>query len=171
MQNTHSSPSPDVPEIPAGQDTIVEWSAPAEPAHARTARWYLIGTVLVLATVVWSVITGAWSLAIAAAIVGGIYFLLRREPPVTRHIAIGEQGFELNGKITYWSDCEGYWMIHTPAWNVLHIRKRHGPGRDVSIHTADIDPTALRAVLSRFLPVLKDRHESFVDVCIRVCKL
>ncbi len=140
-------------------------------AHDRSFRWYVTGGIVVLLTVIYGIVSGTWTLSLAALLVGGMYYLLRNAQTPLRHMVIEQDGFTLEGTFTPWHDCDGFWLIHTPLYTELRIRRAKGFDREAVIQTGHIDPTEIRRTLSQFLPIRADRQEKLVDACIRFCKL
>lgn len=164
------SPGADHLEL-AAKAPLLEWSAPTHPIHERSARWYLVGSIVIVATAVYGILTGAWTLTLATLLVGGLYYLIRREPPTIGHIVIQPSGFTYNDAFTHWSDCQIFWLTRTPAYTELHIQKKRGLGAEVILQTAHIDPTVIRATLSHVLPCRSDHKEGWLELFIRLCKL
>ncbi len=161
------------PILPHGIDAktpLLEWTASTHPVHERSPRWYLIGSIVVLGTAVYAIVTGAWTVALVALLVGGIYFLLRREPPTFKHISLFSAGYTLDGQFTFWGDCKEFWLIHTPHFTELHIGKQRSRTQTI-IQTGSIDPTQIRSILSQFITMKSDQRERFLDAFIRFCKL
>ncbi len=152
--------------------TILEWTAHSTPEHDRSPRWYLMGSMLVLAFAAYGIVSADWTLTVLTLLLGGTYFLVRRAPATMATIAIQDKGFLFNGTFVSWGDCSGFWMIHTPGWTELHIRSNRGViKRDYIVQTADIDPNAISAILSHFLQQRSDQRERLIDRIIRLCKL
>ncbi|TSC58244.1 MAG: hypothetical protein Greene041619_675 [Candidatus Peregrinibacteria bacterium Greene0416_19] len=142
------------------------------PVHERAGHWYLFAGAALIAALLYGAITGAWTFAIVALLIAALYWLLRRSPPVTKVISIAAAGYTFDGGFTAWNDCEGFWIVRTPAYAELHIRRKTpGWNREVSIQTGDIDMARIRAQLSQFLEEQTDRKEYLIDRIIRLCKL
>lgn len=167
-----AAPNADAPATPpTGNKLLLEWTAMITPHHERSPRWYLIGSLLVLAFAAYGILTGAWTMSLLAILLGGLYFLIRREPPMYKRIAIHENGYEYEGVFTYWADCQEFWLIHCPGYTQLHIRKKRGFERETVIQTGSIDPNEIRSLLSQYVHLTSDRNESLLDIIIRLCKL
>lgn len=150
----------------------LEWSALAHPEHERSPRWYLYAGLFVLACAVYGIFSGAWSFAVVVVLAGGMYFLLRNAPPVIKTISIQEKGFTLNGKFTDWKDCVDFWIVTTPDYSELHIKKNKGTlDREVILQTADIPLSTIRSSLSQKIPERSDQGEKTLDMFIRLLKL
>ena len=147
------------------------WSAPSHHNHERSARWYLIGGCLILAIAIYGIIIGAWTVTIVSLLVGGTYFLTRREETPVKTIRIEREGVTFQDDFTPWGQCKEFWVVQTPLFNELHILRDARVRREIRLQTATIDVTLLRSILSQFLPMRTDQREHIVDVLIRLCKL
>ncbi len=154
------------PKIP-----LLDWSAPTHPVHERSARWYLLGSIAVLGMAAYGIISGNWTLSLLTVLIGGGYFLVRREPPVIRRIVVHDHGFEYDDLKIHWEECKEFWIVRTPNYTELHILRKRGIDRELVIQTANIDQTVIRSTLSHFLPIRPDQRERLVDICIRLFKL
>lgn len=172
MENSQTPPQAlSAHAVHASKEPLLEWTAPSHPVHERSPHWYLLGSVLVLASAAYGIMTGAWTIALASLLVGGVYFLIRKEPVTFKHIALLPAGYTLDGTFTFWGDCKEFWIIHTSAHTELHILKHHGPRQETIIQTGAIDPTQIRSILSQYIKQQSDRRERLLDACIRFLKL
>ena len=151
--------------------TLLEWTAPIVAHHERSPRWYLIGSILIIALTIYGILTGAWTMSLLAILLGGLYFLVRHEPPVLQHIEIQEHGFVYGGAFTFWTDCKDFWLIQCPGYTELHIKRKKGLNAETIIQTSIIDPILIRSTLSQYLEIRPDQKERFLDALLRIFKL
>ncbi len=147
------------------------WTAPAHFNHLRSNRWYLLSGVLVLAVAAYGIITGAWTLTLVTLLLGGVYFLVRREPTPLKEISLQVDGVEFEGMFTPWAQCKEFWLVATPLFTELRILRTSGLLREIRIQTGNIDPTLIRSTLSQFMAMRVDQREGLFDALIRICKL
>lgn len=168
MQTNTPPPS----SSPDAVRTLLSWDAPAVPHHNRSPRWYAAAGVVVLIAVMYGIFAGAWTVAVVALLVGAMYlFVLRGAQPPLKHCSLTTHGVSFDGAFTRWEDCAGFWMVATPHATTLHIARSHPRQRDISIVMENVDPQEVRWTLARFLSERTDRHEHFLDMIIRICKL
>jgi len=165
---THMTPDLTPPAAPLAEP-ILEWEAPSIPHHERSPRWYAVAGITVLVMAAYAIVTGSWTFAVVVLLSAGMYFLLRREKPASKAISILPQGVNLDGRFYAWGDLESFWLIPTPGYTELHIAQK---SRSVLIVQTGAVPTdVVRAALSQFIREDSDRHESLLDIFIRICKL
>ena len=159
------------PAGPDKNDSRLEWVAPSHHNHERSARWYAIFGIVILGISAYAVLSADWILAFVTVLLGGVYYLVRREPTPLKYIRIESDGFQFQNTFTPWNQCKEFWLVQTPLFNELHIRKHKGSPQEVSVHTGDIPVTEIRAVLSEYLTMREDQQETLLESIIRICKL
>ena len=168
-ENVLSSPSK-IPSQSSSQ-VILQWWAHSHHNQERSPRWYVKAAVVVLAIAGYAILTGTWSLALVAILLGGLYFLSRKSETPLKNIAIERDGVRFQDSFIPWTQCKDFWMAATPLYTELHISKSSGLTREISIQTGDLDPSEIRATLSQFIPMRPDQREKLLDAFIRICKL
>ena len=177
MPETHTPPpatipAPAQPTVPGrDEQSLLSWSARSQPHHDRSQRWYLVAGIVVLAGAAYGIVTGSWSLAIVLLLCGATYFLLRGHEPPQRAIAIFEEGIIFDGAFSPWQEFASYWLIRTPHYTELHIRRKNRRRGEVIIQLGTMDAEVVRFQLSRFLTENSEAQEGLLDIFIRVCKL
>jgi hypothetical protein len=147
------------------------WRAPIHPEHERGVKWYIYGSIFVLACAIYGIFSGAWTFSVAIVVAAGLYYLVRKAPAVVKSIQLTEQGVTYDGEFTQWNDVSSFWVVATPAYNELHIMRKKGLNREIVIQLSDIGITPIRATLSQVIQEQSDRGERFLDLLIRICKL
>ena len=149
---------------------VLSWDAPSHPTVQRSKRWYVVAAVVVAVIVLYAIITAAWTLAIVSVLAGGMYYLVHGHEPGVSHIEFHDSGVLFNGEFTRWDQFGGYWFVHTPEYVELRLVPKRGAKR-VFIQTGAMDPAQLRMVLGQRIPEFVHKHESMIDIFIRICKL
>lgn len=157
--------------LPATPPPLLQWRAPVVPHHERSARWYAIGAAVVIGSAAWGIISGNWSFALVALLLGATYYLTRNEPPLERTITVTEEGFSLKDRFTPWSDCQDFWLVYTPQYTELRIANTQRFRPDSVIQTGDVAPALIRQTLLQFVPERPNQHEHWTDRLLRALKL
>ncbi len=158
--NTQTAPLP-----------LLAWEAPSLPPHERSARWYVIGGVLVLAVAVYSLLTGNWTFSLALLLIGGMYGWVHRVPPALHQMQLFEDGFLYDQTYTSWQDCKAFWFYRFPGYTELHITLKRGWMRTVTIQTGIVDVERIRETIAPYLTEHEDREERFIHALARKLKL
>lgn len=164
MEQNPQNPSPSSQEI-------LSWKSTSIPVHERGMRWYAIAITVLLAGVAYGLFTGAWSLSVVLLLCGVMYYLIHNHTPSTKEISIGANGVTFEGTTWEWNDLKGFWIIHTPINEVLHIMPHSHRKRDLIIQLSGVQAFEVKQALSPNLQEMKEKKESMVDIIIRLCKL
>lgn len=149
----------------------LQWSAPVQPIHERTERWYACGMAFLLILIVYGILSHIWTLSFASLAIGFTYYLIRKAPPIVRTISLEHEGVRFENELTVWSACKNFWIFKTPTYNELHITKKKPLQREIIIQTSNIDTTEIVAYISQYITHVPDQKERLVDFCIRFFKL
>lgn len=157
--------------VQASGRLLLGWNATSIPLHQRGRRWYAVGSGLLLAGIIYGILSGAWSLSIVLVLCGSMYFLLRNHVPQEKTIAFLEDGVRFENDFWKWDDVESFWIIQTPGYNELHVSPKSRRRSDIVIQMPGIDPLLVRELLSKFTQENAEKKETLVDMIIRICKL
>jgi hypothetical protein len=150
---------------------LLHWRAATQTDHQRSTRWYIVAGVIAGGCIGYGLISGAWSFALVVTLIVGAYAFLHHAPVATAEMVIAEDGLTYNGIFAPWSNVLDFWFIELPGCTELHVMKKTGGIRELSLQTGDIPVPQLRAVLSRFLTERPDQKERLLDRIIRISKL
>lgn len=149
---------------------LLTWTAPTHPSHERSKRWYVVGATLLFAFAAYGVITGSWSTALVAMLIGAMYYLLRDHSFDPETITISTTGVQLGKTFTRWEDMNGFWFLRTSDYTELHLVPK-GRKPDLVIQTDGIEPAIVKTTLESKIQELSDKRESLFDAFIRITKL
>lgn len=150
---------------------LLTWQAPRVPNHERSAAWYAIGGIAVIAAAVFSLLSGAWSLAIVCLLCGALYFLVRdhRFPDIT--CSLTDKGVQMEDNFLAWSQVKGYWFLTTPAYTELHIVPKNSRSPEMVIQTGTLLPIDIRTFVAGKTDELVEKQERILDILLRLSKL
>jgi hypothetical protein len=153
-------------------EVIFSWSAPEYIQHQKTARWYVIATVIALAFTAGAVITANWTMAIAILVFAGVYeFTQRFHPPKIVDIHISELGIHLGHMFYPFSSMQAFWIMLKPGLKTLNIRVHRQFYSDVVIQLMDQDAAKIRSYLVGQIPEWEGKDERLQDLILRLLKL
>ena len=166
-----------MPDSPPSS-VLIEWQALDSHPHERSARWYLIGGVFVIAFAAYGIFDGSWTTALLALLIGGIYFMIRNAKPRMIGIQITGLGIQAGGLFTPWNLCRDFWILAPPPSKngttsapELHISPQNTFQREIIVFIQDIDPAIVRETLLQFVPERAGMEERFLDSVARLLKL
>ena len=147
----------------------LSWTANAHVQHSRTPRWYIFAGALVIALLLYSIVTSAWTFTIVIILLTGLYAYVYDHEGNQKTITITEHGVQLNNEFTSWNDCTGFWMLQGADYVELHIQRNQRS--EITIQTGSVTPLRVREVLSLFIPEFTGRKEGILDMIIRILKI
>lgn len=151
---------------------IFAWSALEYLQYHRGAKWYTIAGVILALTVVLSVITGNWTLAIAAVVFAGVYeYTQRQHPPKRVEIRITDLGIHVNHMFFSYSHIKAFWIHYGHGTRTLNLRIHKRIHSDVVIQLEDQDPAQIREYLVGQIPEWEGKHERLSDIITRLLRL
>ena len=156
---------------PENAREILRWEDTRNPAHVRSARWYLMGGVFVLSCAVYGIVTGQWSFTVVMILLAGMYVLTRNTADIKLSIAITQEGVVYQNEFTGWRDCVDFWLLQGHDYVELHIARRKWSSSEIIIQTANLNPQMIRSALGQYLPERSGQTERLLDTIIRICKL
>lgn len=156
---------------PTPEQVLLTWSAPVQHTHERSKRWYVIGGTLVLAGAAYGVLSGAWSVALVAIMIGAMYFILRDHKFPDETITITQSGVRIGQTYMSWNDLQGFWLMPTDDYMELHIVPKDSKKRELLIQTGGMNIQTIRETIGAWIPELTDKRERLLDALIRICKL
>jgi hypothetical protein len=139
--------------------------------HERSARWYLFGGIFVLLFAAYGLFDGSWSTTLVALLIGGIYFLLRKQKPRMMNVQITGLGIQIDGTFTPWNLLKSFWIIAGKEHIELHIAPIRLLQPEILLFLNDTNPALVRETLLSFLPERAGMEERFLDSVARILKL
>lgn len=150
---------------------LLSWTAQQHPTHNRSTIWYICAGIVLTLCIAYSVWIQAWTFTIVIVLASIIYFIMHRKDNPDKTIALTEHGFQIENEFTPWSQCNGFWLLQGKNYIELHIERKAGLAKEMTIQTGPIDAHQLRDVLHFFIPEFIDRHERFIDMITRLLKI
>ena len=139
--------------------------------HERSARWYLTGGIAVLLFAAYGLFDGSWSTTLVALLIGGIYFLLRRQQPRMMNVIVTGLGITIDGTFTPWNLLRNFWIIVDKEHIELHIAPIRLIQPEIIIFLNETDPGLVRETLLSFLPERAGMEERVLDKFAKLLKL
>ncbi len=120
------------------------------PHFERSLVWYVVAGIIVSGFFVGAIYLHIWSLAVVLVILSIVYLMVHKTIPV-KEIVLREDGYTLEGKLTEWEKCTGFWILLHDGYHELHIGHVQKQKNDTVIHLGDSTPQEVRSVLQPHL--------------------
>jgi hypothetical protein len=153
------------------RDALMHWQAPEFEYYEKSARFYLISTIILAAIVIYAVITNSIIMAITFILIGIVgYIYLQREPQVLNFVIIPD-GIAVGREIYEFDDMQSFWIFYDPPHEKilsLHMKGKFVPYVHIPIHNEN--PVSIRHILLDYVPEIKQDH-TIVDAVERMLHL
>jgi|SRR6185295_12391920 len=165
------------PNLKAASDSVfrgtplLKWRAPEYEHYEKGHIWKVLAILIVLAMVIYGVVTHSYPFAIVMVLFAGVYFLTHKEPREIE-VVITDMGITADQRFYEFSHMRSFWLNFKPG-EVQHLNLRLTKEvlKEVSLLLGAQDPAEVRTVLSRFIPELIGKEEGFIDWLIRKLRL
>jgi hypothetical protein len=163
----HHHPHPDF------NKAAYSWIAPEYLQHPKSVRWWVTAAIVWLIAIVIEAITGNWTMLLATAVFGLVYwFTHEMHPPRQTKVNLTDLGIKIGHRKFSYSQIEFFWIIYNPPEvKRLYLRLKERFLPDLVIELQDQDPQLIREFLEQHLPEVTGVKEHFTDVILRAFKL
>lgn len=163
--------APDTPVKKSHGTTLLKWRVPEFEYHEKGPVWKLLAIAAVMGMVVYGILTDSYPFAVVVVLFAGVYFLTHK-PPQEIDISVTDMGVQVDHRFYEFSNIRNFWIVFQPGEvQTLNLRLTKNVIKEVTILLGDQDPAELREILSRFVPELVGKEESFSDWLTRKLRL
>jgi hypothetical protein len=165
-------PFKEKPEQNVWGEVILQWQMPEYPHQDKGQGWYMTAGVIVLAIIAYGLITAEYIMAIAFALLAGVYYILHNEAPKNITVSITTLGIVIEKDFYQFSDIESFWIVYVPPKvRLFYLRPAKKWSSDIKLELMDQNPMVLRQLLQPYIKELPGQGESLIDKISRVLKL
>lgn len=151
---------------------VFAWNAREYIQYHRGPKWYMVAGIVLAVTILLSLITNNWSLAVAVIVFAGVYeYTQQQHPPKRVEIKITDMGIHVNHMFFAYSHIKLFWMHYEHGVKTLNLRVHKRIYSDVVIQLEDQDPVPIREYLVGQIPEWEGKHERLGDVITRLLRL
>ena len=153
------------------QDTgkiLYSWRAPQFEVYEKSGRWYLIGTLFILAMIIYALFSNSPMMAITFILIGIVGYIYSQKDPLVVTFAITNEGIIADKEIYLYENIHSFWIFYDPHHTKtisLHTKASTFPF--VHIPIGDENPAKLHEILTEYIPEIK-QDPSLIDTRERV---
>ena len=148
-------------EVPANfarsEEPVFQWEAPEYEYIEKHPKWYWVMGLLLLAIIVYAIITNSILMAILFILIGMLgYVFAEREPRVIR-MEINPDGVVVDKIMYEYDDLKSFWIFYEveAGFKVLSLHSKKTFLPHIHIPVGDANPILIREVLLNYLPELR----------------
>ncbi len=151
---------------------VLSWEALEYIQHPKGSRWYITAAIVIVVTLLFALVTGNWSMALAVLAFAGVYqYIHTHHPPERTRIRISHMGISVGEMFFPFSHIQAFWIIYAHGIKTLNLRVARRFFSDVVIQLEDQDPVELRQYLVGQIPEWEGKSERLGDIILRLLKL
>jgi hypothetical protein len=139
------------------KEPFFQWEAPEYEYIEKHPKWYWIMGIVLLAIIVYAIITNSLLMAITFILIGMLgYIYAEREPRLIR-MEINPDGV-IADKIMYeYDDLKSFWIFYEvdSGFKVLSLHSQKTFLPHIHIPVGDANPILIREVLLNYLPEIR----------------
>jgi len=139
-------------------EAIFSWQHPTHTPHLKTARWYVVSTIVLIAVVVWSVLPGRWFgdsnylFAIFLVLFYLVVLLFENRPPVIIDFVITPDGVKSGEQFYRYDNFRDFFVIyHDDGVKRLYFEFKNPFRGRLAVPLDGQDPVEIRRFLLQFL--------------------
>jgi hypothetical protein len=169
-QNINLAHEPATPQV--ADRVLFEWQAPNFSRNERTAKWYVVVGVVIVAIIGYSAWQKDWfAIGIVIVVSAILFWYLHAIVPHEVAYKITPMGIYEDSRFHPFSEMHSFWLVYNENIKNLYIvfRKKYLPALNINVEK--IDPLILKGFLLKKLPEREDRGENLVDRLIRLAGL
>jgi len=155
---------------PQPKDVLFTWVADEYLHHEHTVLWYIMGFVITALLVFYAVITSAWTMAVAVALMGAVVYLYSHEPPELKEIVITKLGIHFGHKYFPFHKLASFWIVNEHDYKAL-ILEEVNRSEEIIILLPSDSVSAIRDILIKELPEKEGQSDGFSNKLGRILKI
>ncbi len=151
-------------ESPEAEEPTFSWEAPEYEHYEKDSRWYWITGGILLAIIIYALVTNAILMAITFILIGMLgYVYAQREPRIIK-MEISPDGVIVDKTMYEYEDLKDFWIFYEveEGFKVLSLHSKKTFMPHIHIPVGNANPIHIREVLLQYLPEVR-QEISFVD--------
>lgn len=149
------------------QGGIVAWVGVDTSSKEKTAEWYVVLAIFVIAFVFIGVIFSNFLLSLLAIMSGAALTLVGSRKPFEVHATITAEGIIVEDKLHRYEDLKSFWVFYEPPYlKELSLTSKKAFATHIRIPLGDANPALIHETLVPFLKEIRE-EESFADILSR----
>jgi hypothetical protein len=147
----------DPPALATADEPVFSWEAPEYDHHEKNPNWYWTMGAILLAIVIYALITNSILMAITFILIGMLGYIYAEREPKTIAMEINPDGIRADTYFYRHEDIKSFWIFYEVEDNFkvlsLHSKKSFLPHIQIPIGSAN--PIILRETLINYLPEIR----------------
>lgn len=151
---------------------IIRWESAEIPHPKRSLLWKFVAFTSLSLAIVLGIYLEAKTFSLAIATFAVTYYLVSRKPITKITITISELGIQIAEKFYPYNKIKKFWIIFEPPYvNTLHLHIRGQIFTEIKLQLHNQNPEPIRQILATKITELKDQHQKFSEILLRILKI
>lgn len=153
-------------------EVLFKWKVPEFSKPKRTYTWYFAAIVVVVALMIYSLVTANFLFALIIILVVFILFLKTYTQPKDLEFQITDEGVSLGNQFFSYREITGFYFIYDPPAVKKIFFTLRGFSPDLSVPLDNMNPIVIREKLLEYLDEdLEKENQTFDDQLETILKL
>jgi len=151
-----------------GENALCHWQGPEYELYPKDNRWYMIAAFVLLAIIIYALITDSPIMAITFILIGVVGYMYLEKDPEVFDFQITEDGVSAGKNLYEFDNIQSFWIFYKEPHRIilsLHLKEGILPYIHIPIHQED--PEHIREIISSFIPEIK-QQPSMIDTIERL---
>lgn len=156
------------------QENIINWKIPEYDRPKRSKRWYIIAIIIILAILIYSIITANYLFTIIMFMGSFMLFYYDGKEASMIDFILEEEGTVIGSRFYDYDEIKNFSIVYKPKENIKNIYFTFSSNlrNRITIPLIDQDPLTIRRYLLQYLDEDLDRnHEPVSESIARMLKL
>jgi hypothetical protein len=152
------NPTQNMPaNISQNDSPVFSWEAPEYEYIEKHPRWYWVTGIVLLAIVIYAIITNSVLMAITFILIGMLMYIFAEREPRQIRMEINSDGIVADRQIYEYDDLKSFWIFYEveAGFKVLSLHSQKTFLPHIHIPVGDANPIVIREVLLNYLPEIR----------------
>ena len=153
--------------------TLFEWGTPSFVPLQRGKMWYIVAGLIMGAFIIYALLSGSFSMAIAFILIGILFMIVENRSPRRVQVRITDMGIEYDEKFYSYHHINAFWIVYHPPY-IRSLYLRLSTGRTFSYVKIELDeqsPVVIRSLLLKEIPEIEGAGELTTDFLARILRI
>jgi hypothetical protein len=141
----------------SNDEPVLSWEAPEYEYIEKHPRWYWVMGILLLAIIVYAIVTNSILMAITFIMIGMLGYVYAEREPRLIHMEINPDGVIVDKLMYEYDDLKSFWIFYEveAGFKILSLHSKKTFLPHIHIPVGDANPILIREILLNYLPEIR----------------
>jgi len=152
------------------EDVLLHWKTREFEILKRDKKWYIYGTIILLAIVIYALFTNGLVMAITFILIGMAGYIYINKEPRILDFMITKDGLIAGREIYDFDNLKSFWIFYDNDVRAISLHTKSHLIPYIHIPIGDEDPVKIREILTKYIAEEK-QEQGIVETVERLLKL